>query len=95
MSLHPEDVEKIARLAYLKIEPDEIPTYSRELSTIIDLVEQMNRVDISKIQPMAHPFDMQQPLRADQVTEQDQHEDFQSVAPAVDNGLYLVPRVIE
>jgi len=95
MNLAPEDVVKIARLACLKIDEDEIPTYARELSTIIDLVEQMNRVDIREVPPMAHPLDTVQRLRPDQVTEQDRSDAFQATAPAVRDHLYLVPRVIE
>lgn len=95
MSLAPEDVVKIARLASLKIGEDEIPTYTRELSTILELVEQMNRADIDNVTPMAHPLDTSQRLRPDEVTECDQRDAFQAVAPAVRDHLYLVPRVIE
>ncbi len=95
MSLLPKDVEKIARLARLKIDADEIPAYARELSTIIDLVEQMNSVDIRQITPMAHPLDTLQRLRPDRATESNQRDTFQATAPAVRDHLYLVPRVIE
>ncbi len=95
MSLLPKDVEKIARLARLKIDADEIPAYARELSTIIDLVEQMNSVDIRQVTPMAHPLDTLQRLRPDRATESNQRDAFQATAPAVRDHLYLVPRVIE
>jgi len=95
MSLVPKDVAKIARLARLKIDEDEIPGLAGELSTIIDLVEQMNSVDISHVSPMAHPLDTLQRLRPDRVTESNQREAFQATAPATRDYLYLVPRVIE
>ena len=95
MSLLPKDVVKIARLARLKIDEAEIPGLARELSTIIDLVEQMNTVDISNVSPMAHPLDTLQRLRPDRVTESDQRDVFQATAPATRDHLYLVPRVIE
>ncbi len=95
MSLVPKDVEKIARLARLKIDDDEIPGYARELSTILDLVEQMNSEDIRQVTPMAHPLDTLQRLRPDRVTENNQREAFQATAPAARDHLYMVPRVIE
>jgi aspartyl-tRNA(Asn)/glutamyl-tRNA(Gln) amidotransferase subunit C len=95
MSLTREDVEKIAHLARLAIHEEDIPRYTRDLSNIIELVGQMNAVDTENVAPMAHPLDMAQRLRPDDVTEADRRERFQSLAPAVEDGLYLVPRVIE
>ena len=95
MSLEPADVEKIAHLARLAIEADDIPAYARDLSRILELVEQMNAVDPGNVAPMAHPLDAPQRLRPDKVTESDQREHFQAQAPAVEAGLYLVPKVIE
>jgi aspartyl-tRNA(Asn)/glutamyl-tRNA(Gln) amidotransferase subunit C len=95
MTLQPEDILGIAHLARLQIEHDEVPKYARELSTILELVEQMNAADTQNVEPMAHPLDETQRLRADEVTESDQHEYFQELAPEVHDGLYLVPRVIE
>ena len=95
MSLQPEDILGIAHLARLQIEPDEVPEYARELSSILALVEQMNAADTLNIEPMAHPLDEIARLRADEVTETDQHERFQAIAPQVRDGLYLVPRVID
>ena len=95
MSLNSEDVVKIARLACLKIEEEQIPGFTRELSNILDLVEQMNSVDIDRVPPMAHPLDTTQRLRPDLITETDQRETFQAHAPQVRDHLYLVPRVIE
>ena len=95
MSLNRREVEKIAHLARLAIGDEDVPAYAGNLSAILDLVAQMNQVDTHGVVPMAHPLDMPQRLRADQVTEQDQREEFQSVAPQVEAGLYLVPKVIE
>lgn len=95
MSLEKEDIEKIAHLARLGISSDDVPDYARDLSNILDLVEQMNAVDTEGVTPMAHPLDEPQRLRADEVTEQDQREHFQENAPLVESGLFLVPQVIE
>lgn len=95
MSLKRSDVEKIAHLARLAVSDHELDSVAGDLSNILDLVEQMGAVDSSGITPMAHPLHMVQRLREDRVAETDQRESFQSVAPAVENGLYLVPRVIE
>ncbi|MFP4155203.1 MAG: Asp-tRNA(Asn)/Glu-tRNA(Gln) amidotransferase subunit GatC [Halothiobacillaceae bacterium] len=95
MSLNESDVDRIAQLARLGVEGAQRTAYSRDLSRILDLVEQMEGVDVQAVEPMAHPLDMKQRLRADEVTESDQRSQFQSVAPAVEQGLYLVPRVIE
>ncbi|CAK0746429.1 Aspartyl/glutamyl-tRNA(Asn/Gln) amidotransferase subunit C [Gammaproteobacteria bacterium] len=93
--LEPSDVRKIAHLARLAVGEEEIPRYSRELSNILVFVQQMDAVDVSHVVPMAHPLDAIQRLRQDQVTEQDQRALFQSIAPLAEEGLYLVPRVIE
>jgi len=95
MSLTPTDIEKIAHLARLQIEEADIPNYSRDLSNIIDLVDQMDAVDTSGVTPMAHPQDAVQRLRDDVVSEENQRDTFQSIAPATEDGLYLVPKVIE
>jgi len=95
MALDPREVEKIAHLARLAIRDEDIPEYATNISNILGLVEQMNQVDTSDVVPMAHPLDMPQRLRPDAVTEGDQRERFQSIAPQVEAGLYLVPKVIE
>ena len=95
MSLDKNDVEKIAHLARLAIAEDDVPGYAENLSNILDLVEQMNAVDTDAVTPMAHPLDAHQRLREDEVREENQREHFQQVATAVENGLYLVPKVIE
>jgi aspartyl-tRNA(Asn)/glutamyl-tRNA(Gln) amidotransferase subunit C len=95
MSLSPEEVRAVAHLAQLALDEQRIPDYSRDLSRIFDLVEQMQAVDTASVEPMAHPLDMAQRLRPDEITEPDQRERFQAIAPAVEDGVYLVPRVIE
>lgn len=95
MSLDKTQVEKIAHLARLQIDPADIPEYATNLSNILDLVAQMDAVDTNGVDPMAHPTEAVQRLRDDQVTETNQRDHFQAVAPLVENGLYLVPKVIE
>ena len=95
MSLTPDDVKKIAHLARLGINDSDIDDYASNLSNILHLVEQMNSIDTSNVSPMAHPQDVCQRLRADEVMEDNQRERFQKIAPLTENGLYLVPQVIE
>jgi aspartyl-tRNA(Asn)/glutamyl-tRNA(Gln) amidotransferase subunit C len=95
VSLDRSAVEKIAHLARLAISDEEKDRYAGELSNILDLVEQMNAVDTDKVPPMAHPLQMVQRLRLDEPMEVDQRELFQAIAPAAENGFYLVPRVVE
>ncbi len=95
MSLSPAEVEKIAHLGRLALEPVQAEGLAQDLSRILDLVDQMNAVDTAGVEPMAHPLEMSQRLRPDKVTEADRREDFQAVAPETEAGLYLVPRVIE
>lgn len=95
MSLDADQVRKIAHLARLDIREEDIPEYARNLSSILDLVEKMNQVDTGKVDPMAHPQDAVQRLREDTVTESDQRDHFQANAPHAEDGLFLVPRVIE
>ncbi len=95
MSLSNEEVRKIARLARLSVTDAEVETYSGELSSILGLVDRMDRVDTAGVTPMAHPQNATQRMRPDAVTETDQRERYQKIAPAVDRGLYLVPRVVE
>ena len=95
MSLQKSDIEKIAHLARLSIDENAIPSYADNLSNILQLVEQMNAVDTRDITPMAHPLSESQRLRDDVITETNQREHFQQIAPQTVNGLYLVPKVIE
>jgi len=95
MSLEADDVKSIAHLARLDIEEKNIEGYASSLSSILSLVDQMNAVDTTGVQPMAHPMDVAQRLRADEVLEENQRDNFQKVAPKTEDGLYLVPKVIE
>ena len=95
MTIGKREVEKIAHLARLSVGEQEIEVYVDELSRILDFVEQMNEIDTIEVTPMAHPLEMTQRLRPDQVTESDRREEFQACAPSTENGLYLVPKVIE
>ncbi len=95
MSLGSDEVKKIAHLARLEISDADVPEYAKNLSDILDFVEQMSSADTSDVIPMAHPLELPQRLRADEVTEESQRELFQSIAPQVEAGLFLVPKVIE
>jgi len=95
MLLHKSDIDKIAWLARLAIAENDISNYTRDLSNILDLVTQMDRVESSNIQAMAHPLEIPARLRPDEITEKNQRDDFQGIAPAVKDGHYLVPKVIE
>ena len=95
MALDISDVEKISHLARLGIEAADIPEYTRNLSDILAFVEQLNAVDTTGVEPLAHPFEATQRLRPDVVTETNEREDFQAIAPQTESGLYLVPQVIE
>lgn len=89
------DVERIAHLARLEIDERESKAFSDSLSQILALIEDMNAVDTSDIEPMAHPQDVGLRLREDTVTEIDRRAEFQAIAPATEDGLYLVPKVVE
>ncbi len=93
--LSPEEVRRIARLARIEVGDDEIEHLRGELNGILAMVDAMQAVDTQGIEPMAHPQDARQRLREDRVTESDRRSLNQSVAPAVEDGLYLVPKVIE
>lgn len=95
MALTDKDVKFIAHLARLAVDPGQIADYRRELSAIVELFEALEAIDTHGVEPMAHPLDLEQRLRTDEVTEIDQREQFQSIAPEVSGGLYIVPKVLE
>jgi len=95
MSLSDDQVRRLARLARIAIRPEETAAVLERLNRVLALVEEMRRVDTTGVEPMAHAQDLVQRLRPDVVTESDQHLLYQSVAPAVEGDLYLVPKVIE
>jgi aspartyl-tRNA(Asn)/glutamyl-tRNA(Gln) amidotransferase subunit C len=93
LSLH--DVQRIAHLARLDLSEAEFAAMQQQMNAILAMVDQMAAVDTEGVEPMSHPQAITQPLREDAVTESDHRELFQSVAPQVEDGLYLVPRVVE
>ncbi len=95
MTLKSDDVRSIAHLARLHIDDDSVDQYVDDLSSILTLVDQMNQVDSSDVKPLSNPHDASQRLRTDEVTEDNQRDKFQQIAPDVADGLYRVPRVIE
>ncbi|MDH4040179.1 MAG: Asp-tRNA(Asn)/Glu-tRNA(Gln) amidotransferase subunit GatC [Gammaproteobacteria bacterium] len=95
MAIGQDEIEKIAELARIRIAPDQIGDVTRRITDILGMVDQLQAADTKDVEPMANPLDAVQRLRADEVTEENRREAFQAIAPAVENGLYLVPRVVE
>lgn len=95
MALTRTDVEKIAHLARLAINDIDTLQHTEALSNILGMIDQIQELDTKGIIPMAHPLDATQRLRPDVVTETNQREHFQTIAPQTEDGLYLVPKVIE
>lgn len=95
MSLLEADIKKIAHLARLNLSDADTALYTQQLSNILNFIEQINQADTSHIEAIAHSLDLNQRLRPDQVSEKDQREAFQAIAPRVEAGLYLVPKVID
>jgi len=95
MSLTHQDVARIAKLARINVSDEEITAVGNQLNNIFGLIEKMQAVNTDGIEPMAHPQDVSLRLREDIVTQTNQREAFQAVAPQVEKGLFLVPKVIE
>jgi len=95
MALNLDDIKRIAHLARIEVSDNEAQETLNKLSGILGLIEQMQAVDTTGIEPMSHSQDVTQRLREDVVTASNQRELFQSIAPATQDGLYLVPKVIE
>jgi aspartyl-tRNA(Asn)/glutamyl-tRNA(Gln) amidotransferase subunit C len=95
MSLSDDQITRLARLARIALPSGESREVGSALNRILGLIAEMQAVDTSGVEPMAHALDLVQRLRDDEVTQTDRRESYQSVAPAVDDGLYLVPKVIE
>ncbi len=95
MSLDRDQVQHIAMLARLKLADDEFDETVDKLSRIVEFVDQLSLAETEGVVPMAHPLNESQRLRADEVTESDEREALQENASSVENGLYLVPKVIE
>lgn len=95
MALDKSEVAKIAHLARLHINESEADEVTSRITDILALIDQMQSVDTDNVEPLAHPLDVVQRLRADKVTESNQRDKLQALAPASQDGLYLVPLVIE
>jgi aspartyl-tRNA(Asn)/glutamyl-tRNA(Gln) amidotransferase subunit C len=89
------DIEYVAHLARLEIDPAELDGYVSKLGRIMDFIDTLEQADTDSLQPMAHPQEMAQRLRPDQVTETDRRDEYQRNAPETADGLYIVPRVVE
>ncbi len=95
MAIDKHEIDKLSRLARLSVSEEDSADVADRITRILDLVDQLQAVDTTGVAPMSHPLDAVQRLRADEVTELNQREAFQAVAPNAEQGLYLVPKVIE
>lgn len=95
MTIERSDIEKLAELARIQITDENVAATTASLTDVLNLVDQLQAANTEGVAPLAHPLDATQRLRPDQVTEDSQRERFQAIAPAAEDGLYLVPRVIE
>jgi aspartyl-tRNA(Asn)/glutamyl-tRNA(Gln) amidotransferase subunit C len=95
MSIDADEIARIAHLARLEIGDEAVARTTEELANILAFVGRMDAVDTTDVTPMAHPLDQNQRLRQDHITETDRRDTFQAGAPAVENGLYLVPKVLD
>jgi len=90
-----DEINALAHLARINIDDDLLDNITDNINNILNLVDQLQQADTDNVEPMSHPLDATQRLRADEVTEVDQREQLQAVAPATEAGLFLVPQVIE
>ena len=95
LSVNKPEIDKIAKLARLRVSPAEADEVTSRIGEILAMIDQMQAVDTSGIEPLAHPLDAVQRLRADEVTESDRSDELLALAPASRDGLFLVPKVIE
>jgi len=95
MALENADIDKIAILARLQVTPSEASDYANSISSILSLIDQMQQVSTEGIEPLSNPHDASQRLRKDEVTCDNQREAFIALAPAAQDGLYLVPKVLD
>ncbi|WP_346798921.1 Asp-tRNA(Asn)/Glu-tRNA(Gln) amidotransferase subunit GatC [Halomonas sp. Bachu 37] len=95
MALEESHVRRAAHLARIAVSDAQATGFVDDLNHILNMVDQLQGLDTDGVTPLSHPLDATQRLRVDEVTETDQREKFQRCAPAVENGLYLVPRVVE
>ncbi len=95
MQIDAELIERLSILARIRLDETQNQALRQDIAAILQLVDQLQQVDTEGVEPMAHPLEIAQPVRTDQVTETDQRASFQPLAPAMEDGLYLVPRVVE
>ena len=95
MTISEQDLARVAELARIRLDPATVTDVTRRIGNILGMIDRMQAVDTSTVSPMAHPLDTVQRLRPDDVTEPDRRGDFLAIAPVSEDGLYLVPRVIE
>ncbi|HQY69454.1 MAG TPA: Asp-tRNA(Asn)/Glu-tRNA(Gln) amidotransferase subunit GatC [Pseudomonadales bacterium] len=95
MSISEQDMARVAELARIRLDDATVADVTRRIRDILAMIDQMQAVNTDHVLPMANPLDATQRLRDDEVTEPDQREHFLAIAPATEDGLYLVPRVIE
>jgi len=95
MAIDKHEIDKLSRLARLSVSEEDSADVAERITKILGLVDQLQAVDTTGVEPMSNPLDAVQRLRADEVSETNQREAFQSIAPAAEQGLYLVPKVIE
>lgn len=95
MNIERQEIEKLATLARIAIDESTISEVSQRLSSVLDLVDQLQAVNTEGVEAMSHPMQATQRLREDEVTEINQREAFQAIAPETEDGLFLVPKVIE
>ena len=95
MTIGKEDVKKVAHLARIGIDEQEMLQFTADLAGVFTLVDSMEKIDTSQVEPLAHPMDIVQRLREDEATEENQRDLLQQNAPSTEAGLYLVPQVIE
>ncbi|MFT4518949.1 MAG: aspartyl-tRNA(Asn)/glutamyl-tRNA(Gln) amidotransferase subunit C [Halioglobus sp.] len=95
MAIEQDEIEKIAVLARIRIGEEQLGPITERITEILSMVDQLQAADTANVEPMANPLDATQQLRPDEVTETNQREAFQAIAPAVEAGLYLVPKVID
>ena len=95
MAIEQDEIVKIAELARIRIAGEQIDLVTRRITEVLAMVDQLQAVDTAGVQSMSNPLDASQRLRPDEVSETNRRDAFQAIAPAVENGLYLVPKVIE
>jgi aspartyl-tRNA(Asn)/glutamyl-tRNA(Gln) amidotransferase subunit C len=95
MSVDAKDIEKVATLSRIQISPDQIPEVTNSINTVLGLIDKMQAIDTSDVEPLANPHDALQTLRADKVTASNEREILMSNAPSVQDGLFVVPKVLE